>query len=46
VAHIRSEVLNLQVCGACAQEAVELGLQVELLEPDSQRQTMRTPAAT
>ena len=45
VAHIRSEVLNLQVCGTCAQEAIELGLHVEPLEPVSQRQIMRIPAA-
>ena len=32
VAPIRSEILHLKVCGPCADEAGELGLQVEALD--------------
>ena len=32
VAVIRSEILNLKVCGRCAEEAAELGLHIEPLE--------------
>jgi hypothetical protein len=31
VAVIRSEILNLKVCGPCAREAGDLGLQIEAL---------------
>lgn len=46
VALIRSEFLNLKVCGACASEAADLDLQIETLETlPAPLESVRTPAA-
>ena len=45
VALIRSEILHLKVCGQCAKEAGELGLQVEALDPIATETTPRLHAA-
>ncbi len=46
VARIRSEIIDLAVCGQCAQEAWELGLGYELLpEPSATTGAERIAAA-
>ena len=45
VALIRSEILHLKVCGQCAKEAGELGLQVEALDPIATETMPRLHAA-
>ena len=41
VALIRSEILHLKVCGQCANEASELGLQIEALDDCATETTSR-----
>ena len=45
VALIRSEILHLKVCGPCADEAGELGLQVEVLDDLAAEATPRLHSA-
>ena len=45
VALIRSEILYLKVCGPCADEAGELGLQVEALDDLAAEATPRLHSA-
>jgi protein-arginine kinase activator protein McsA len=46
VAQIRGEILNLKICGSCAQEAADWGLRVEPLQDlQPELATMRIPAA-
>ncbi len=45
VAVIRSEILNLKVCGPCAKEASDLGLHVEALYGSAAEPAPRLHAA-
>jgi hypothetical protein len=45
VALIRSEILDLKVCGQCANEASELGLQIEALDDCATETTSQLHAA-
>jgi hypothetical protein len=45
VAVIRSEILNLQVCGPCAKEAGDLGLHIEALNDFAAEPAPRLHAA-
>jgi hypothetical protein len=45
VAVIRSEILNLKVCGPCAREARDLGLHIEALDDFAAQPAPRLHAA-